>query len=540
MPPSRLLNSSPLEDGLLRRRAALLNRCALGALLLLLAAVLAAALRRTADAGLHLTLFETLALALGAALVSLAVLLSRLGRLRTGGWLVVGLALALAGAPLALLPAHAPALLPLLVLPVALAALLLGRPGIYLAALLAAAVAAGALLGPPLLPAPPLPQLPGGLTLALGMLGATLLLLSLILTSLSGLGAWLLRRSLVLQAERDAAQAAARAAEEAQARAQAAAARRMEALAIIADASADGLIAVDGAGVVARANPTARALWAEAAPGELVGQPFESARAAIEGRGPASQVAEVASLPAAGADGDGYTHILRDRRERLHYARLRGELLGLLAEEMRNPLTSMLTALDLTLGQSNLPDDVDRVLIGARRSGQRLLDLVTILLELDQLEQNPAALRRTRTSLRRLLDAGIAQMTPVAQQNAITVAVEYGSDGQVEVDSERTQRAFTFLLEHALRHSPPYSTVQVRTERQNGSVIVRISDQGPGMSSAEREALFDRRPGAPERPGPALGLAFSRLVIERQGGRIWPESGSGQGSTVAFSLPASG
>jgi signal transduction histidine kinase len=117
------------------------------------------------------------------------------------------------------------------------------------------------------------------------------------------------------------------------------------------------------------------------------------------------------------------------------------------------------------------------------------------------------------------------------------VVVEYSGDGAILLDGERMRHAFVHLLEQALRHSPPYSTVQVRTERQNGSVIVRISDQGPGLTPQQCETIFEQRAATEGRNAPALGLAFSKLVIEKHGGRVWVESNGSRGSTYVFALP---
>jgi signal transduction histidine kinase len=306
---------------------------------------------------------------------------------------------------------------------------------------------------------------------------------------------------------------------------------------ILIDHIGDGVIAVNSAGQITRANATARSIWLEIAGGDLVGQRFEQLREMLTGPTAAAQYVNIIDLPLDAADrSEGYTHVLLDRRDRARLARLRGELLGLLADEMRNPLTSMITALEMTLGQ-NLPDGADRVLVGARRSGQRLLDLVTTMLEINQIEQNPGVLRRGPASLRPILDAGIAQTTALQHQGAVTVVVEYSGDGTVMLDVERMRRAFVHLLEHALRHSPPYSTVQVRTEAQADAVVVRISDQGPGLTPQQRESLFDQRATPDERNAPALGLAFSKLVIETHGGRVMVESSGSQGSTYVFTLP---
>ncbi len=251
----------------------------------------------------------------------------------------------------------------------------------------------------------------------------------------------------------------------------------------------------------------------------------------------ASEHVSIAAINDPAPEGvESYTHLLLDKREQARFARLRSELLGLLAGEMRNPLTSMVTALEMTLGQ-NLPEGADRVLVGARRSGQRLLDLVTTMLEIDQIERSPESLQRAVVPLRPILEAGIAQTAPLAQQGAVTVVVEYSGDGLVLADAERLRRAFVYLLETALRHSPPYSTVQVRIERPNGSLVVRISDQGAGFTAEQRTAFFDQRTAADTRSVSPLGLAFSKLMIETHAGRIWVESAESQGTTYAFTLP---
>jgi signal transduction histidine kinase len=299
----------------------------------------------------------------------------------------------------------------------------------------------------------------------------------------------------------------------------------------------DGAIAVDAAGRVSRANPAARSMWAAVVGGDLLDRSFEQIRVALAGQGPASEHVTIVALDDHAPEGTvGYTHILFDRREQARYARLRSELLGLLAGEMRNPLTSMVTALEMTLGQ-NLPEGADRVLVGARRSGQRLLDLVTTMLEIDQIEGNADLLQRAVAPLRPILEAGIAQTAPLAQQGAVTVVVEYSGDGLVLLDAERLRRAIVYLLETALRHSPPYSTVQVRIERQNGSLVVRISDQGAGLTPEQRQEFFEQRTAPDTRGASPLGLVFSKLLIETHGGRIWVESAESQGTTYAFTLP---
>jgi signal transduction histidine kinase len=478
-------------------------------------------------------------LLVGGGWLLIAYIFSRMRRYRIAGSMIVALVLIALAAAMYFVPDYQPALLPFATIPIALTAMLLGRRAVYLAAIMTIVTLFGVDFAvqqfPPASLGLALPSPSTGIVRNLTVFA--LLFLALILAPLRGE----LARVLDLVRQREAARAHA---EQSQQSAESDRDRTIDLLhwqqhsfESVLEHISDGVIAINSAGKVVRANSTARGLWSEIASGDLIGQRLEQLCAKLSGPTAAAHYVDVIELPAGASVRDEcYTHVLLDRRERARLTRLRGELMSLLADEMRNPLTSMVTALEMTLGQ-NLPDGADRVLVGARRSGQRLLDLVTTMLEINQIEHNPGVLRRSPAPLRPILDAGIAQTTALQHQGAVTVVVEYSGDGVVMIDSDRMRRAFVHLLEHALRQSPPYSTVQVRTEAQNDSMIVRISDQGPGLTPQQREVLFDQRATPDERRAPALGLAFSKLVIETHGGRVLVESSGSHGTTYAFTLP---
>jgi signal transduction histidine kinase len=521
------------------RRGHLMNNSLLGAGLILGALVSVAVGLQLGEGRLTLSVLQAALLMIGGTWLLIAYLFSRTRRHRVAGGMIVMLTVSGLALAIYLLPEYLLVFLPFASLPVALSALLLSRRAVYLTTVVTIAALLGAQFAAQQLPPPSLgldlPPPSAGMSMNMSVLA--LLFLTMIVAPLRGELARLFEQLRQRETAQARAEQSQRAAEGARDDALDQLGRQQRNLQLVADHVGDGVIAVSAGGQITRANAIARSLWAEIAAGDLIGQRFDQLRATLTGPTAAAQYVEIVELPAGAAErGDGYTHILLDRRERARLARLRGELLGLLADEMRNPLTSMVTALEMTLGQ-NLPDGADRVLVGARRSGQRLLDLVTTMLEINQIEQNPGVLRRAPAPLRPILDAGIAQTTALQHQGAVTVVVEYSGDGTVMLDGERMRRAFVHLLEHALRHSPPYSTVQVRTECQSDTLVVRISDQGPGLTPLQRDSLFDQRATPDERNAPALGLAFSKLVIETHGGRILVESSGSQGSTYAFTLP---
>jgi two-component system sensor histidine kinase KdpD len=108
----------------------------------------------------------------------------------------------------------------------------------------------------------------------------------------------------------------------------------------------------------------------------------------------------------------------------------------------------------------------------------------------------------------------------------------------VRVDAAQLERALVNLLENALKFS---QSVDVTVAESKGEVVVRVTDEGPGVAADERERIFEpftRGPSGNGSRGTGLGLAIARGFLEVNGGRLWLESEPGSGSTFAFALPA--
>jgi two-component system NtrC family sensor kinase len=84
--------------------------------------------------------------------------------------------------------------------------------------------------------------------------------------------------------------------------------------------------------------------------------------------------------------------------------------------------------------------------------------------------------------------------------------------------------------------------VTIRAECDNGQVILRISDTGPGIPAADQPYLFDKFFRASNAPkdvaGTGLGLSIVKSIVDSHGGRIWVDSALGEGTTFTVVLPA--
>lgn len=237
--------------------------------------------------------------------------------------------------------------------------------------------------------------------------------------------------------------------------------------------------------------------------------------------------------------------ILRDISERQALDELRADLTSMIFHDLRSPLGNVLSSLEVL--QSSIPQDdesLQSVLAISLRSGRRLSRLIEQLLDLEQLETGQAALHKTPGSIPALIVEAVQEIHPIAEGKGMVLsfALPGGEMPPVEMDSDMISRVLINLLENAVKYSRPGGgKISLSARAAEGSVVVSVSDNGPGIAKRHQEHIFDKfariQPGG--RPkGLGLGLAFCRLAVEVHGGRIWVESDTGQGATFSFTLPA--
>jgi two-component system sensor histidine kinase KdpD len=107
----------------------------------------------------------------------------------------------------------------------------------------------------------------------------------------------------------------------------------------------------------------------------------------------------------------------------------------------------------------------------------------------------------------------------------------------VPLDAVLVEQALVNLVENGLRHGGPSGPVRVAARREGDSVLVEVSDEGPGFPPEDAERLFDKFYRARGGSGAGLGLSIARAIVTAHGGRIWAEPRSPRGASFRFTLP---
>jgi signal transduction histidine kinase len=219
---------------------------------------------------------------------------------------------------------------------------------------------------------------------------------------------------------------------------------------------------------------------------------------------------------------------MRERLAKLE--RARREFIANASHELRTPLFSLAGHLEL-LVEEDLDDATRRdFLVGMREQVDRLTKLAAELLDLSRLDAGRLRVERASLDLGRLADLLLEEFQPVARGSEHEL--ELVPDGEVEVlaDEQRVLQIGRALIENALRHTPPGTTVRIEVGRENGRAVFAVVDDGPGISPDQAPHVFERfyRADGALASGSGLGLAIARELAEVMGGRIELDSRPGR------------
>jgi signal transduction histidine kinase len=221
--------------------------------------------------------------------------------------------------------------------------------------------------------------------------------------------------------------------------------------------------------------------------------------------------------------------------------------LNMAAHELLTPLTVLDGYLSLLSGGTvGHPPESWKAPLGILMSKTRELErIVDELLTASSLEVIPPRLEREVLDLRKVVDEAVERVRPRADLLGADVTVSQPRRPvPVEADPDKLGRVLDDLINNALTYTIRPPSLRIGLSTRSRRAIVRVEDNGVGMSEDERERIFGRlyRVDDPQVvvPGIGLGLYISRQLVERYGGSLVVErTAPGVGSVFALTLPLS-
>jgi PAS domain S-box-containing protein len=235
----------------------------------------------------------------------------------------------------------------------------------------------------------------------------------------------------------------------------------------------------------------------------------------------------------------------QDVTQQLEAERMKKEFTSTLSHELRTPLTSIIGSLQLinsgVLG--DMTHEVAELTAVAERNGQRLLDLINDILDIEKIESGKLTLVTEVFRLGDLVREALVLNRAFAERFKVRFEIPGPPPaGLVHADRKRLLQIMTNLLSNAAKFSPEDGTVEITLEETALSLRVGVHDRGPGIPDAFRSRIFGRFAQADstltrQKGGTGLGLAISKRLVEMMQGRIGFDSRDGGGTTFWFELP---
>jgi PAS domain S-box-containing protein len=218
--------------------------------------------------------------------------------------------------------------------------------------------------------------------------------------------------------------------------------------------------------------------------------------------------------------------------------RRKDEFLATLAHELRNPLAPLVTGLEV-MRLSDNPELHERMRAMMEDQTRQLVRLVDDLLDVARISQGKIQLDKSRVDLASVIESAINATRPAIEAAKHDLQVVMPAC-KIELDADRTRVAqiVTNLLTNAARYTPDGGTITLAVEATETDVVIRVQDNGIGMSRELIERVFDIFVQGDRGHGLGIGLALVKRMVELHEGTVRACSdGVGCGSTFEVRLP---
>jgi two-component system sensor histidine kinase KdpD len=220
---------------------------------------------------------------------------------------------------------------------------------------------------------------------------------------------------------------------------------------------------------------------------------------------------------------------------------LKSALLGAVSHDLRTPLASIVASAG-SLRQTDVRwTDAEResFLSDIEHEARRLSRIVSNLLDLSRMESGTLHPERSWYDVAALIDDVVGRLRPLAELHRVEVRVPEDLP-PVSLDYVEIDQVLSNLIENAVRHTRPGTSIVVSAAIKGDEAIVEVADDGPGVPKDMLDRVFEpffRGPSGATPRGTGLGLAVARGLVEAHGGHISVRNRAEGGAVFSFTLP---
>ncbi|AKV03288.1 Two-component hybrid sensor and regulator [Labilithrix luteola] len=219
----------------------------------------------------------------------------------------------------------------------------------------------------------------------------------------------------------------------------------------------------------------------------------------------------------------------------------RDEIVGIVAHDLRSPLSTILLASRLLRRPGTEPERrSSRNVELIERSAARMNRLIEDLLDVVRVDSKSLTVKREKLATNELLREILDGHRTAATAAKLDLVLECATNlPPVCADRDRVLQIFDNLIANAMKFTRPGGRIVLGASPRESEVVFSVADTGMGITAESLPHVFDRfwQARREDRRGVGLGLPIVRGIVEAHGGRIWVESQAGTGTRFAFTLP---
>jgi signal transduction histidine kinase len=217
------------------------------------------------------------------------------------------------------------------------------------------------------------------------------------------------------------------------------------------------------------------------------------------------------------------------------------------SHELRTPLTSMKSAMEVGLRDKSLEikearemlaeniEDVDKL--------QALSDHLLQLAQYQKPDNKVLQSRMEKVPIAEVVAGAVKKTSPMAKIKKITINSSGVEEVEIKANKYNIHDLLVILLDNAIKYSPKNKTVTIEAKRNDGQVIIKVTDEGMGITEKDLPHIFERFYRADSARsketagGYGLGLSIAKKIVELHRGNITVRSKIGTGTTFTVKLP---
>lgn len=240
-----------------------------------------------------------------------------------------------------------------------------------------------------------------------------------------------------------------------------------------------------------------------------------------------------------------YSSALQQLVKQRQISQIKTDFINNMTHEFKTPIATINLALDSIRNPkvSGNPEMLARYMGMIREENKRMHAQVENVLRISKLEKNELDIKKERLKLHDLIEDAVTHIELLVEDREGYVKLHLGAvKSSVLANESHFTNVLVNILDNAVKYSSDTPKIDIYTENLKNFILVKIKDQGDGMSKQVQKKIFDKfyrehTGDIHNVKGHGLGLSYAKRIVEDHAGQIWVQSEKGKGSTFIIKLP---